>query len=196
MNSRFKVLLFSLLLIYACDQNKTSLTTISSSQPINPVIEYDSTNRLLEYRIDTFFSKRFKAKRFNGVALFADKGKIVYHKAFGMANFSEQRLLKKSDAFQLASVSKTITSIATLQLVDKGKLRLEDTLQQFFPGFPFEKITIQQLLSHQSGLANYMYFVDKVYERKDSAISNEHMLTIMQRDTPQPYFKPMSTNLN
>jgi CubicO group peptidase (beta-lactamase class C family) len=189
MNSLFNILLLSLVLIYACNQSKTSVIN-SSSQSITSTIEYDSTNKALTHRIDTFFSKRFKEKRFNGVALFADQGKIVYHKAFGMANISEKRLLKKTDAFQLASVSKTITSIATLQLVDKGKLRLEDTLQQFFPGFPFEKITIQQLLSHQSGLANYMYFVDKVYERKDSAISNEHMLTIMQRDTPQPYFKP------
>ncbi len=189
MNSQFKVLLFSLVLIYACNQSETSFTAASFSSKVSS-IEYDSTDRDLAYRIDTFFSKRFKEKRFNGVALLAKKGKIVYHKAFGMADFSEKRLLKKDDAFQLASVSKTITAVAILQLVDQGKLNLEDTLEQFFPKFPFENITIQQLLSHQSGLANYMYFVDKVYERKDSSISNEHMLTIMQRDTPTSYFKP------
>lgn len=190
MNSCFKFLIFSLLFIYAsCNQSKTSLTD-ASSKSITSTIEYDSTNTELAYKIDTFFSNKFKSKCFNGVALFADKGKIVYHRAFGMADFKTNKVLKKNDAFQLASVSKTITAIAILQLVEQEKLRLEDTLHQFFPKFPFDNITVQQLLSHQSGLANYMYFVDEVFEAKDSSISNENMLAIMQRDTPKPYFQP------
>ena len=153
-------------------------------------IQADSSQEELAQRIDTFFEKRYFAKRFNGVALFAKQGKIVYHKAFGMSNFSTKDSLKIDDAFQLASVSKTITAIAILKLIENQQLRLEDTLQQFFPNFPYQNITIRHLLSHRSGLGNYMYFIDKVWANKDSSISNDQMIAFMELDSPMVYYPP------
>jgi CubicO group peptidase (beta-lactamase class C family) len=153
-------------------------------------IQVDSSQGELAHRIDTFFKKRYLAKRFNGVALFAKQGKIIYHKAFGYANFSTKDSLKTDDAFQLASVSKTITAIAIIKLIENEQLRLDDTLQKHLPQFPYQNITIRHLLSHRSGLGNYMYFIDKIWPNKDSSISNQQMVDFMQLDTPMVYYQP------
>jgi|TARA_B110000285_G_C15114599_1_gene613302 CubicO group peptidase (beta-lactamase class C family) len=157
---------------------------------IPEVIQYDYSDSMLFHRIDNFFENRFRSNGFNGVVLFAKNGKIVYNKAFGFSNFSAKDSLQTNDAFQLASVSKTITAVAILRMVEDSLIQLDQTIQDFFPKFPYEKITIRQLLSHRSGLPNYMYFVDHIWENKDSSINNNEMLTIMQQDTPKRYYLP------
>jgi CubicO group peptidase (beta-lactamase class C family) len=172
--------------IQSCDK----YTATSSLTHIKKDVTYDYSDSALFYRIDTFFEKRYQNKRFNGVALFAKNSKIVYHKAFGFSNFSTKDSLQLEDPFQLASVTKPITAIGILKLVQDSLVRLEDTVQDFFPDFPYENITIRNLLSHRSGLANYMYFVDKIWENKDSSINNNEMLAIMTQDTPKSYYPP------
>jgi len=59
----------------------------------------------------------------------------------------------------LASVSKPMTGIATLQLVEAGKLQLDQQVSDFFPGFPYPGVTVKMLLTHRSGLPNYVYLI-------------------------------------
>ncbi len=106
------------------------------------------------------------------VALVARKGKIVYHKAFGMANNEAGRKLNKDDIFRIASQSKAITSTAVMMLWEEGKFQLDDPISKYIPEFknpqvlktfrysdtsytaePANKeITIRHLLTHTSGL--------------------------------------------
>lgn len=184
--SVFYCLIFIIISFSNCDE--TPQATIVKFQP--KAIEYDYSDSTLFHQIDTFFQKRYQAKRFNGVALFAKNGKIVYQKAFGYSNFKTNDTLQIDDAFQLASVSKTITAIATLKLVQDSLIRLDQNIRDFIPDFPYDTITVRQLLSHRSGLPNYMYFVDEIWENKDSSITNDGVLKIMQRDTPDVYYLP------
>ncbi|MFK7948351.1 MAG: serine hydrolase domain-containing protein [Saprospiraceae bacterium] len=174
--------------IFFSNCGETPQATIIKFQP--KAVEYDYSDSTLFKKIDVFFQKRYQAKRFNGVALFAKNGKIVYHKAFGLSNFSTKDTLQLDDAFQLASVSKTITAVATLKLVQDSLIQLDENVQDFIPNFPYDSITVRHLLSHRSGLANYMYFADKIWENRDSSITNNDVLTIMQRDTPNYYYLP------
>lgn len=153
-------------------------------------IAYDYSDSALYHRIDNFFENRHRSNGFNGVVLFAKSGKIVYQKAFGFSDFETKDSLQLDDAFQLASVSKTITSVAVLQLVQDSLINLEQTVEDFFPKFPYKNITIRQLLSHRSGLPNYMYFADEYWENKDSSISNNIVLKMMETHTPKPYHLP------
>jgi len=57
---------------------------------------------------------------FNGVVLVADKGKIIYHKAFGLRNFETETALDTADIFELASVSKQFTSMIIMMLKEQG----------------------------------------------------------------------------
>lgn len=141
-------------------------------------------------RIDTFFSSRHKKGVFNGVVLFAENGRVVYEKAFGYADFRKKEELKTNSVFQLASVSKQFTAAAVMLLKERGKLAYSDSIRKFFPHFPYENITIRQLLTHNSGLPNYMYFADEYWQDKEIPMSNLDVIRLIESYKPEPYCKP------
>lgn len=98
----------------------------------------------------------------NGNVLIAQKGIILYKHCFGLGHFerNQRDTLVDDSKFQLASLSKTFTAVATLKLIEAGKLKLEDSIQKFYPDFPYHGISIRELLSHRSGLPNYQYAFD------------------------------------
>ncbi|MEP6806510.1 MAG: serine hydrolase domain-containing protein, partial [Flavobacterium sp.] len=65
-------------------------------------------------------------------------------------------------AFHIASVSKTFTAMAILKLAEQEKLKLDDDVKLYFPNFPYDGITIRMMLTHRSGLPNYLYFMEKL----------------------------------
>jgi len=140
-------------------------------------------------KIDHFFNYRKRIGRFNGVVLFAD-GNKVFQKAYGYANFRKKDSLTVNTAFQLASVSKTVTGTAVLMLKDEGKLALTDSVQKYITDFPYKGITIEQLLSHRSGLGNYIYWAEKYWLDQDSLMSNNDMLKLMAENKPAIYYSP------
>ena len=89
---------------------------------------------------------------FNGGVIIVKKGHVVYQRSAGYASFETGTLNTETTPFNLASVSKPFTSIAILQLVHKNKLKLTDALVHYLPDFPYPAVTIEQLLSHTSGL--------------------------------------------
>jgi len=111
---------------------------------------------VLSRRLDSLFSYRVAAG-FNGNVLIEKNGIIIYKKSFGIENYASKSLLNENSKFQLASISKQFTAIAILKLVEENKLGLSNTVDQFFTGFPYKNITIQSLLSHRSGLPEYMH---------------------------------------
>ena len=139
--------------------------------------------------IDKYFDYRKRIGRFNGVILFAD-GNTVFQKAYGYANFRKKDSLSINTSFQLASVSKTVTSTAILMLEEKGKLALTDSVQKYLPGFPYYGITIEQLLSHRSGLGNYIYWTEKYWKDSDSLMTNDNVQELMNKHVPAVYYRP------
>ena len=124
-------------------------------------------------RIDAMCEEAVKSGSIPGVvALVARNGKIVYHKAFGMADNASGRALKPDDIFRIASQTKAITAIATMILWEEGKFRLDDPISKFIPEFKNpqilktynekdgtwtgeparREITIRDLLTHTSGI--------------------------------------------
>lgn len=122
------------------------------------------------------------------VALIARNGKIVYYKAFGMAENETKRSLKRDDIFRIASQTKAITSTAVMMLWEEGKFKLDDPISKYIPEFENaqilvslnesdttyitrsakKKITIRHLLTHTSGIG--YGFIDndefrKIYQK-------------------------------
>lgn len=91
------------------------------------------------------------------VVLVARKGEVLYKKAFGLANLASDQPMQTDMIFRIGSITKQFTAIATLQLVEQGKIRLQDTVQQFIADFPIKEypITIENLLTQTSGIINY-----------------------------------------
>lgn len=144
--------------------------------------EIDAEQKTLS--LDTFFQKRVK-NGFNGAILVEQKGVLLYKNIHGLSNLTTKDSLDFSSTFQLASISKTFTGVAVLQLVEQGKLNLTDTIQQFIPQFPYKGITIANLLSHRSGLPNYLYSFEKKRKQKATPPDNAGLMNWFIYASPQ-----------
>ncbi len=95
---------------------------------------------------------------FSGAVLVADKGKVIYRQAFGMAN-REWNVPNTTDTrFRLASVSKQFCTLLVMQLVQEGKVRLDDRITDHLPYYrkdTGDRITLHHLMSHQSGIKDF-----------------------------------------
>lgn len=131
-------------------------------------------------------------RAFNGGIIVAKNGEILLEEYQGYADFSTKDTITPNTPFHLASISKTFTGIATLKLVEEKKLNLMDSIQQYFPDFPYHNITIKDLLTHRSGLSNYAYAMtkDTAYKRNKRKATNQDMLDFMIEKRPTPYGYP------
>jgi len=193
------VIIFSanLLLLASCTSkhnhinNKIQSRSKAVFDPKN-LLSYNPKNK--DKRIDNFMVDLNKKHGFNGNVLVAIHGKIIYEKAIGWADYLHRDSLKINSQFELASVSKTMTSTAILMLMERGKLKLDQDVRDFFPDFPYTGITIRLLLSHRSGMMNYVYFTDDLYrsqhldERK--GLSNTDEMALIAKYKPAAWSKP------
>ncbi len=169
-----KIIYLILLLLITAAGAGAQTTSLISSPPLSEGSPHSagvSAERLA--RIDHLFEKAIEDGDLPGiVALMARNGKIVYHKAFGMADNQSGRVLKKDDIFRIASQTKAITSTAVMMLWEEGRFRLDDPVSRYIPEFKNPRvlatfdfndtsyttvpangeITIRQLLTHTSGI--------------------------------------------
>jgi len=141
-------------------------------------------------QLDTFFRNLHKEHGFNGTVLIAQYGKPIYQGAFGYKNFVSRDTLSLNTPFQLASVSKQFTAVAIMQLQEKGLLSYDDSIQKFFPGFPYREITVRSLLTHRSGLPNYMYAFEKIIRDKNKPLTNAEVIDLFMKHKPGIYYLP------
>jgi CubicO group peptidase (beta-lactamase class C family) len=121
--------------------------------------------------IDSLVAPQFEGNRPGVSILVAKKGVVVYQKAFGSASVELNVPLRPEMVFDLGSITKQFTAVTILQLVEQGKIALTDTLQRYVKDFPSKgyPITIENLLTHTSGIPDYMQldFKDPYMERRD-----------------------------
>ena len=87
-------------------------------------------------------------------------GKLVYTKGFGVTELGSDPPVTPESVFFMASIAKSVTGMAIMQLVEEGKIDLDAPVTQYLPYFTLadptaKDITIRQLLSHTSGMADY-----------------------------------------
>lgn len=87
----------------------------------------------------------------------AEKGQIVFVYGSGFADLENLVLAKPDSVYRLASISKSITAVAVMQLVEQGKVDLDADLRQYVPEFPPKDhvFTVRQVLAHLSGIRHY-----------------------------------------
>jgi D-alanyl-D-alanine carboxypeptidase len=107
----------------------------------------------LSSKLDSHLNPYVKANDFSGVVLVAQGDRILSVREYGSADRLHAVRNQRSTAFRLASLSKTFTAAAIVMLIEQGTVRLQDPLSHFFPEFPNgDHITVEQLLSHESGV--------------------------------------------
>ncbi|HMR93477.1 MAG TPA: serine hydrolase domain-containing protein [Chitinophagaceae bacterium] len=159
--------------------------------PRTPAALDQQTYRRYYRMLNQFFDSTLIDKGFNGAILVAKDGQVLYEKYIGYRNLHAKDSLTDTTSFHLASTSKPFTAMALLRLVQEGKLSLEDSLQKFFPAFPYRGISVKMLMNHRSGLPNYVYFVEesKKWDKK-KYLTNEDLLQFMYQEKPARSFPP------
>lgn len=122
-------------------------------------------------KVDKLLAAVYKPNETGATALIARKGTVIYKKALGMANLELDVPMQIDHVFRIGSISKQFTAVAILQLLEKGKLNLQDDIKKFIPDYPTHgyTITIEHLLNHTSGIKSYtdMNEWDDQVRRKD-----------------------------
>ena len=115
-------------------------------------------------------------------------GELVYSRGAGLANVETSQQIDSRSNFRLASVTKQLTAAAILKLYEEGKLAPDDTLGEVLPGFPAyaDDITIEQLVVHRSGLADYE---DLMPEGQTRQLTDADVLAMLKVQ-PKPMFPP------
>jgi CubicO group peptidase (beta-lactamase class C family) len=150
----------------------------------------NTEQKIIAYKLDTMFTRLNKAGAFNGSILVAKSGAILYQKNIGYCNKERSCMLNDSSMFQLASVSKVITATAVLMLHEREMLDVNKFFTDYFPDFPYSGITVKQMLSHRSGLPNYIYALNSEIYQPDYKMSNSDMYSYLKVKNPKVYLKP------
>jgi len=132
---------------------------------------------------------------FSGGMLVAKNGIVLYEHYQGFSDAAHRNPINDTTPFHVASTSKTFTSHAILQMMQQGKLKLTDPIQNFFPGFPYEGVTVETLLDHTSGLQNYANFMPALGWNKKQIATNDDMLDFIITKKP-PLAFPVGKKFN
>lgn len=107
------------------------------------------------FRVDTFINNRMKEKNIAGLSLSVMyEGKIIYTKGYGYSNLEHKVPATEKTVYLMASITKTFVAVATMMLVEEGRINLEDSIGRYLATLPahWRPVTIRQLLSHTSGI--------------------------------------------
>lgn len=143
----------------------------------------------IDAKVDAFVKSEMERQRIPGVALAVVRGgKPLIVKGYGMANLEHQVAVKPETVFQSGSVGKQFTAFAVMQLVDEGKIGLDEKIGKYLGDIPetWSNVTVRNLLTHTAGFTDYPEGFDF---RKD--YTEDDLLKII-RETPLA-FKPGDT---
>lgn len=199
--SRGVFLLALMLLTYSCKKENAPkeepayVSHLPNYSNVHLDEVFTAQDRLLDNKaiivsqINNYYNHVWEKGNLSGGVLVAKADDVLFEKYRGFGRVNNEMPINENTSLHVASVSKTMTAMAILKLVEAGKLKLEDDITKFFPKFPYPGITVFSLVSQRSGLPKYEYFDKSVVpapaELKQTFISNKDVLNILIRDKPE-----------
>lgn len=197
----FILVLSAFLFLFSCkkkSENQDSVTESTTNLPnygnvdlanvFTPAENQVANKASLANYINSYYQKVWENGDLSGGILVAKGDNIIYENYRGFAREGNQNPIDKNTPLHVASVSKTLTAMAMLKLVEAGKVNLSDHLTQYFPGFPYPNVTVKTLLDQRSGLPKYEYFITKIQpapaELSKTFLTNEDILNMIIKYKP------------
>jgi len=109
-------------------------------------------------QIDQLMQKYHEMTLFNGSVLVAENGEVIFKKGYGLANMEWDIPNEADTKMRLGSITKQFTSMLIMQLVEDGKIDLQDKITTYLPDYrkeTGEQVTVHHLLTHTSGIPSY-----------------------------------------
>ncbi len=113
--------------------------------------------------IDNYVKEAIKANQIPGLAVGVIKdGKIIFEQYYGVENLEDLKKVSPSSMFRIYSTSKLMTNVGIFQLIEQGKLSLEDDISKYVDNLPkdWQNVKLKNLLTHSSGIPNFIAFSD------------------------------------
>ncbi len=194
----FVLILFALIL-FSCKKESSEEEQIKTTLPNFGNVDLDGVfknkDHTLENKdslvavLDRYYKNVWEKGNLWGGFMVAKGDEILYEGYRGFAQANDQEPINDTVALHVASISKSITAMATLKLVEAGKINLEDPLTKYFPKFPYPKVTILTLLNQRSGLPKYEYVIEKISpappELSKKYLTNQDILNLLIRYQPE-----------
>ena len=135
-------------------------------------------------KLDELMNAYAKAFKFNGAVMVVKDGRILLDKGYGFRNVKDSVRNDENSIFQIGSITKQFTATVILKLQEEKKLSVQDKLSKYFPDYPKgDSITIQQLLTHTSGI--YSYTNDQAFMSTEvSKPSDRKRMMALFKDKP------------
>lgn len=197
---KFKLPFILLLLYFWSCKDEVVTPIVEEQKPEEKTIKLPTFNSLentyknkKKIEIKAFYNQYINKEDFSGSFLVAKNGQILYENYTGFSNYKTKNPINASSAIHLASISKVMTATLILRLIDEKKVALETSLTKLFPKFPYSTITVQSLLTHRSGLPNYLYFTDNdtIWD-KSKTLTNKDILQLITTKKVDLDFVPNS----
>jgi len=173
---------FFLLLISSCKNSSKSdhagNDTTFIKLPVVAEIDYAQKQKI-NSACQLWYDSVLKNSNFNGGILVAKNGNVVFEKYKGSEPAGTSDSILQNTPLHIASVTKTFTAMAILKLAQEGRLSIDDSLNRYFPDFNYPGVTVKSLLSHRSGLPNYLYFMDYLGWNKSEFITNQDVMNYL-----------------
>ncbi|MGZ5202114.1 MAG: serine hydrolase domain-containing protein [Telluria sp.] len=142
-----------------------------------------ATQASQQQQVDALFAKWNRPDTPGAAVEVVKDGKVVYRRAFGMADIEQARRITPATTFHVASLTKQFTAFATLLLVQDGKLSLDDDVRKYVPELPDfgHVIRLRHLLNHTSGLRDEWSLLAMAGWRMDDVITNDDVMGLVRR---------------
>jgi CubicO group peptidase (beta-lactamase class C family) len=147
-----------------------------------------------EAKLNSLVSAYAKLYKFNGSVLVAKNGTVLLNKGYGWRNAADKTYNSEQTIYQLGSITKQFTAAVILKLQEEKKLGVSDKLSKYFPGYPKgDSITIEQLLTHTSGIYNYTNDGNFMATQVTNPANREKMMALF-KDKPLDFSPGTSWN--
>ena len=170
-----------------------------SIEEINTI--FDETNRDIKNQ-EVILELNSISKNLNGSFIYAQNDSIIYRFTGGVKSFTvtnqPNNTITDQSLFEIASLSKQITAAAILLLVSRDSISFEESLSDFFPEIPFSNVKVKHLLTHTSGLPEYLDFEKEL--RTDTPFTNQMLVQYIILNSskfktiPEQKFEYVNTN--
>jgi len=129
--------------------------------------------------LDQWFSELHEQNKFNGVVLIAKEGKPLLSKGYGFSDYQQTQKLTENSSLRLASVSKQFTAAGIMLLHEKKQLNYDDLVSKFISGFPYQSVTIRQLLNQTSGIPDIYQALEEIGKEGISILTNQIVVDLL-----------------
>ena len=140
--------------------------------------------------IDNWLEKLNSERKFNGGILITKDGEPTLAKTYGFTNSKKTEKLNNNSSFRLASISKQFTASGIMLLKEKELINYDDIVSKYISNFPYDNVTIRNLLNQTSGIPDSYLDLAEKSKDKIGILTNEKAIKLLVENKPKANFQP------